>query len=370
MARKPTVYDVAREADVSIATVSRVLRTPERVRPQTRQTVLNAISLLGYLPSGSARSLAARRTNSIGLFLPNIDQLDQIGEFELTSDDAADMVIDPPRGQEDNTDSLYFDEVLRGCELESWRQGLSLMVSIGLRGKGDDIPQLVNSMSEKVDGLIVLARSVPDAVLAFLRKRLPVVMIASTPANQENEFDLVRVSNRKGMYVLVRHLVEEHGVTSMAYVAGTDDSPDNGKRYEGFCEGLRSEGLEPSAAPIYRGQFSQSSAYQITRSLIRQGTLPRALVCANDQMALGTLRALSEAGVDVPGQVIVTGFDGIKETAVSRPRLTTVRQPMVDLGRAAVSTLVKRLEDPDSPPISTELPVRVELRESCEGAMD
>ena len=369
MARKPTVYDVAREADVSIATVSRVLRTPEKVRPETRQTVLKAINLLGYLPSGSARSLAARRTNTIGLFLPNIDQLDQISDFELVTEDAADIVVDPPHAQENNSDSLYFDEVLRGCELESWRQGLSLMVSIGLRGKDGDIPQLINSMSEKVDGLIVLARSVPDSVLAFLCKRLPVVMIANAPVSQESEFDLVRVSNRKGMYTLVRHLFEKHQVRRMAYMTGMDDSPDNGKRYEGFCEGLRSEGLEPSAAPIYRGQFSQSVAYRIAASLVRQGTLPQALVCANDQMALGVLRALSDAGISVPDQVIVTGFDGIKEAAVSQPRLTTVRQPMVDLGRAAVSTLVRRLGSPEDPPISTELPVKVQLRESCEGTM-
>ena len=243
------------------------------------------------------------------------------------------------------------------------------MVSIGLKGKDGDIPQLINSMSEKVDGLIVLARSVPESVLAFLRKRLPVVMIANAPVSQESGFDLVRVSNRKGMYTLVRHLYEKHQVRRMAYMTGMDDSPDNGKRYEGFCEGLRSEGLEPSAAPIYRGQFSQSVAYQIAASLARQGTLPQALVCANDQMALGVLRALSDAGISVPDQVIVTGFDGIKEASASQPRLTTVRQPMVDLGRAAVSTLVKRLNSPDDPPISTELPVKVQLRESCEGTL-
>ena len=86
-------------------------------------------------------------------------------------------------------------------------------------------------------------------------------------------------------------------------------------------------------------------------------------------MALGVLRALSDAGISVPDQVIVTGFDGIKEASASQPRLTTVRQPMVDLGRAAVSTLVKRLNSPDDPPISTELPVKVQLRESCEGTL-
>ncbi|MCI1831912.1 MAG: LacI family transcriptional regulator [Bifidobacterium sp.] len=367
MAKKPTVYDVAREADVSIATVSRALRTPDSVRPRTRAAISRAIEQLGYVPSGSAQSLAERRTNTIGLFLPNIDELEHMSNFELESRDEARMVIDPPESEQQRPDSLYFDEVLRGCELESWRQGLSLMVNIGFGRPQSDVSRLVGTMSGKVDGLIILARSAPKQVLEFLHQRMPLVMIANAPSEHEEEFDVVRVSNRKGMSALVTHLVEAHHVSRLAYMAGPDDSPDNHKRYEGFCEGMRKKGLNPGAAPIYRGQFSQQTAYAITQGLIEQHALPQALVCANDQMGLGALHALTEAQICVPDTVIVTGFDGIQETETSRPRLTTVRQPMIDLGRAAVSTLVRRLGTPDGPPLSTELPVSVLLRESCEG---
>lgn len=370
MDKKPTVYDVAREAGVSIATVSRSLRTPNAVRATTRQAIRTAIDRLGYVPSGSAQSLAARRTNSIALFLPTIDELDSLSDFELATVDEANMVIDrPTHPVVARYDSLYFDTVLRGCELEAWHQGLSLVVSLGMGHSDADISHVVNDVSGKVDGIIVLARSIPDHMLEALHRRRPLVMIASSPTAHEGEFDLVRVSNRKGMSALVGHLLDAHHVTRIAYMTGPDDSPDSAKRYEGFCEALTLRGLNPAAAPIYRGQFSQRTAFDITSTLVEQDQLPEALICANDQMALGALTALRRAGIAVPDRVIVTGFDGITETDTSNPRLTTVKQPMLELGRAAVATLVKRVDTPDAPAMSTELPVTVLLRESSEGVL-
>lgn len=174
MDKKPTVYDVAREAGVSIATVSRSLRTPNAVRATTRQAIRTAIDRLGYVPSGSAQSLAARRTNSIALFLPTIDELDSLSDFELATVDEANMVIDRPTHHVvARYDSLYFDTVLRGCELEAWRQGLSLVVSLGMGHSDADISHVVNDVSGKVDGIIVLARSIPDHMLEALHRRRP-----------------------------------------------------------------------------------------------------------------------------------------------------------------------------------------------------
>nr|WP_274964010.1 LacI family DNA-binding transcriptional regulator [Bifidobacterium crudilactis] len=370
VAKKPTVYDVAEQAGVSIATVSRALRKPQSVRQTTRESIEAAIQLLGYVPSGSARSLAARRTGIIGLVLPNVDELETLGDFELMNHDTAEISVDRQVVGKSHRDSLYFDHVLRGCELESWSQGLSLMVSIGL-GRGEsDVNQLVHDMIGKVDGLIILARSVPDRLVESLYSRIPLVMVADAPIGGENKMDLVRVSNRKGMKTLVEHLVDAHQVSRFIYMAGPDDSPDNHKRYVGFQEGLAAKGISPESIPIYRGKFSRPTAKNITNDLIARGDLPQALVCANDQMALGALDALTQAGLHVPEDVIVTGFDGIEESDTSHPRLTTVRQPMVNLGRAAVSTVVKRIEHPDDPPYSTEMPVHVLLRESCEGPLD
>jgi LacI family transcriptional regulator len=340
------------------------------VRQSTRESIEVAIQQLGYVPSGSARSLAARRTGIIGLVLPNVDALETLGDFELTNHDTAEICIDRPVAGRSHRDSLYFDHVLRGCELESWSQGLSLMVSIGL-GRGEsDVNRLVHDMIGKVDGLIILARSVPDRLVESLYTRIPLVMVADAPVGGENKLDLVRVSNRKGMKTLVEHLVDAHHVSRFIYMAGPDDSPDNHKRYVGFQEGLAARDISPESVPIYRGKFSRPTAKKITNDLIARGDLPQALVCANDQMALGALDALAQADLHVPEDVIVTGFDGIEESDTSHPRLTTVRQPMVNLGRAAVSTVVKRIEHPDDPPYSTEMPVTVLLRESCEGPLE
>ncbi|GAA6122289.1 LacI family DNA-binding transcriptional regulator [Bifidobacterium psychraerophilum] len=370
MAKKPTVYDVAEQAGVSIATVSRALRKPESVRQATRESIETAVQQLGYVPSGSARSLAARKTGIIGLFLPNVDELETLSDFELTDHDTAEIHVDRPVTGRIHRDSLYFDHVLRGCELEAWSQGLSLMVSIG-QGRGEsDVNQMVHDMIGKVDGVIILARSVPDRLIESLVKRIPLVMVADAPIGGEKSMDLVRVSNRKGMCTLVEHLVDAHQIRSFIYMAGPDDSPDNHKRYVGFQEGLAARGISPESIPIYRGKFSRPTAKKITQDLIERGDLPQALVCANDQMALGALDALTQAGLRVPDDVIVTGFDGIEESDTSHPRLTTVRQPMVNLGRAAVSTVVKRIEHPDDPPYSTEMPVSVLLRESCEGVLE
>ena len=224
----------------------------------------------------------------------------------------------------DMCDRLYFDEVLRGSEIEAWHQGRSLLINIGLGHSEEDITALVSDMAGKVDGMVVLARSIPDATLAFLRRRIPVVMVANAPQDDLPNADLVRVSNRKGMKTLVNHLIDAHHVDSFAYIAGPDDSPDNHKRYEGFQEALSFHGINPATAPIYRGQFRSHLAHDITADLIKRRRLPRALVCANDQMALGAIQALNEAGIAIPDDVIVTGFDDIKETTSVVPRLTTV----------------------------------------------
>ncbi|MFT8358241.1 LacI family DNA-binding transcriptional regulator [Bifidobacterium aquikefiri] len=366
--KKPTVYDVAKEAGVSIASVSRALRKPESVRPATRELIDRAIERLGYVPSGSAQSLAARRTGVIGLFMSNLDELDDLQDFTLSSVDDARVKIDPTHHTDyHRNDSLYYDQVLRGCELETWRRGLSLMVNLGLDRNEKGLTQLAGEMAGKVDGLIVMARSVPDSTLEFLKRRVPVVMVADAPSDNEAGYDLVRVSNRKGMRKLVQHLIDTHHVDDFAYIAGPDDSPDNHKRYVGFCEGLRSRDINPETVPIYRAGFSFAVARTITLDMVTRHKIPRALVCANDQMALGVCKALTDSNIRIPQDVIVTGFDGIKESETNAPRITTVSQPMRNLGRAAVSTMVQRLENPDAEPYAIELPVTLLLRESSEG---
>ena len=358
-----TVYDVAEHAGVSIATVSRVLRRPGDVRASTRVRVLASVQELGYVPSASARSLAARRTGVVGLFFPSIDDEDDQTEAVFEQDTLVRLVVDMPDTGEVRAPNLYFDEVLRGSEREAWRHGFALMVGVG---RGSDPAAMVNDIAGRVDGMAVLARSVPDELLDHVSRRIPVVLIAGP--RRGDDYDHVSVSNTEGMRALTEHLLDRHQVTDPVYVGGPADSPDDAERYLGFRQALEAAGLDPAALPVLRGNFSRVEARTIAAELLTAGTLPRALVCGNDQMALGMLDVFGPAGVRVPEDVIVTGFDGIEAGRLSRPRLTTVHQPMADLGRAAMRAMLSRLEHPDQPPITSRLPVKVLLRESSEGS--
>lgn len=365
MSKAATVYDVADRAGVSIATVSRVLRSPDAVRPVTRERVLDAVTALGYVPSGSARGLAERRTGVLGLYFPGFDAAEEAPALDVLSDHAGrtppfTIVQDAAEAETAHPSMLFLDEVLRGAELEAWKQGFVLMVGVG---RHDPDRSTVRDMAGRVDGLVVLARSVPDEVLARLARRIPVVVL-SGPARGDT-YDHVSVSNAEAMAELTRRVLEHTGDTPPAFLAGPADSPDGVERWEGFSAAISAAGIPLDDVTLLRGDFTRASGRRAAETLIADG-LPTALMSANDQMALGALDAFRSAGVRVPEDLVVTGFDGIEAAALSRPRLTTVRQPMIELGRAAVQVLARRLEHPDSGPVAVRLPLEIIVRESSQ----
>lgn len=360
MSRAATVYDVADRAGVSIATVSRVLRSPEAVRPVTRERVLDAVAALGYVPSGSARGLAERRTGVLGLYFPGFDAADDAPALDVLS--AGGRAAPPFTVVADGTDPdahtsmLFLDEVLRGAELEAWKQGFVLMVGVG---RDDPDRSTVRDMAGRVDGLMVLARSVPDDVLANLARRIPVVVLSGPPRG--DDYDHVTVSNAEAMGELTRHVLAQVGAGDVVFLAGPADSPDGEQRREGVMAAVAAAGRAP--VDVIRGDFTRASGRRAAEELLRTG-VPSALIAANDQMALGALDVFRAGGVRVPEDVLVTGFDGIEATALSVPPLTTIRQPMIELGRAAVQVLARRLEHRDAPPLTARLPLRILLRDS------
>ncbi|WP_314095957.1 LacI family DNA-binding transcriptional regulator [Microbacterium foliorum] len=365
MSRKATVYDVAERAGVSIATVSRVLRQPDAVRPATRERVLDTVSELGYVPSGSARGLAERRTGVLGLYFPGFDAsedapvLDVLAEGQsarpsfTVEQRTADAGVPQPT-------MLFLDEVLRGAELEAWKQGFVLMIGVG---RDDPGRETVRDIAGRVDGLMVLARSVPDDVLARLARRIPVVVL-SGPARGDS-YDHVTVDNAEAMAELTRLVLAQADPGGIAYLGGPADSPDGAQRWDGFAAAVAEAGLTLDDVTVLRGDFTRASGHAAAQTLIVGGA-PAVLVAANDQMALGAIDAFRSAGIRVPEDVRVTGFDGIEAAALSRPALTTVRQPMIDLGRAAVQLLSRRLEQPDADPMTVRLPLQIIVRESSQ----
>lgn len=360
MRRPPTVYDVAERAGVSIATVSRYFRSPDAVRAVTRDRVRVAVADLGYVPSESARGLAERRTGTIGLYFAGYDDVPEL--LEPADEPPAPTVRVDDDDRTLTEADLYQFEVIRGAEIEAWRQGFAVTIAVPRGGAAE---QAVESLAGRVDGLIALAGAVPADRLERLARRLPVVVLAGDPGTREH--DVVGSDSRGGMRALTEHLLAEHGLTDLHFVAGPPASPDSGARFAGFRAALEAAGLPVPDVPTTHGDFTRPGGRAVGHAYLEAGTIPRggALVCANDQMALGVLDVLVRAGVRVPEDVVVTGFDGIDSSALATPRLTTVRQEVLDVGRVAVRTVLHRLADRDAPVRSRLLGVEVLLRDSC-----
>lgn len=363
MPKGPTVYDVAERAGVSIATVSFAFRRPEKVKASTREVVLAAARELGYVPSASARGLAHGRTRALGLFAFEYLLVSADQPLVLPGTDppvpAPATAVGPDVDDNFRLFPLYVDEVQRGVELECWRRGYALMV--GGRGHAD-LETVLADIAGRVDGLAVFPHTVPSDVLGRIAWRIPVVEMSENP--HDDALNHVTVDNVAGMRALTDHLITVHGLRDFAFVGDTAGS-DQLARFQGFQAALGAAGLPvPHSSIAHPGGVIRQAAI-IVGDLRATGDVPDALVCATDQEALALMDELRLAGVDVPRDVAVTGFDGIAAGRIIRPTLTTVRQPMEQMGRAVVDILINQLETPGQPPMIRQLPVRVLLRESC-----
>ena len=325
-----TVYDIARQAGVSTATVSRVLHGSSLVRPETRQRVVDVIERLGFVPNGSAQGLSMRRRDIIGLVA-----------LERGADE-----IDIERSSQ-----LYVDEIVHAVEGVLRGTEISLLLSFGPRG--ESFQRRIQTLSGKVDGLLMAEDVLPTSQLVALAKRVPLVLIARSAG--ATGLDAITVDNSGGVRAAVTHLTGVHGYRRLCFVGGPADSPDAEQRLAAFDEAVRAAdgcGAEP---PVH-GDFSEASGSTAARALLARGAQPEAVVCANDQMAIGLMREFRRSGVDVPGRVAVTGFDDIYPARLTDPPLTTVSQPLRELGTRAARRLLDRIGAAAFPPAAEVLP--------------
>lgn len=368
MTKAPTVYDVAKLAGVSIATVSFTFRQPHKVRESTQEAVRTAARALGYIPSSSARGLAGGRTGALGIFSYYF-LLDMSTPRATTASKLrmADVPGGPGGPGEEGLDGespnddfrlfpLYLDEVQRGFELECWRRGYALMMGGGSHTGSESA---VTDIAGRVDGLAVFPSTVPDDVLTAISRRVPVVQISGpTP---DDRVSRVGVDNVAAMRDLAAHLLEVHGLQDLQFVDGPISEDEVRARFNGVRSALRDAGLPQPRTPL----AAPDGPRALVADLVARDALPQALMCVNDPEALDLLDALRDAGIDVPGRVAVTGFDGIAAGRVSSPTLTTVQQPMEAMGAAAVDLLIVRIDDPSARPPFRSLPAHVRLRGSC-----
>ncbi len=339
-----TLYDVARLAGVSTATVSRVVHGQDRVREATRIRVAQAIEELGYVPDGAAQSLSRRRKDVIGIVCVERE----IEHFDI-----------------ENVGLLYYDEVLRGVEALIRDNNWSLLITfMQAEDVGEPDFRRLDALSGKVDGILIGEGFVASRYIERLAARVPVVVIAGTPG--ERAADVVAADNFSGSAAIVTHLIDDHGRRRLFHVDGPPNSPDAGQRRLALEHVLRSHPQGQLVGSI-QGIFSVRSGEQAGEELLarHRGALPEAVVCANDQMAIGVLRAFAAAGVRVPDEVAVTGFDDIYPSSLFDPPLTTVYQPMRMLGERACARVLERIADRSLSPTIELLPTELVLRSSC-----
>ena len=341
----PTIYDVARAAGVSIASVSRVLNGQRNPRQETRERVLAAVADLGFVPDGAARALSARLKEVVGVIVrrPAADM-----DEDLFADEAESL--------------QYPDLINRGIETAAQRRGFDLLIrSVGITEHDPGGRTL--ALARKSDGLILHDRVLEPEQMDRLSRQLPIVTLAgyATPTTAN-----VHGDNKAGMRQLARHLLRDHGYLTLGYLGGYADSPDSIERREVLETEAAAADATVEYGPEWQGYYFASGGAQVIDQLLSAGhRLPRAIVCANDQTAFGVMSALRKHGISVPGQVAVTGFDDIPLARHLRTSLTTVRQPIKQMGTAAFDVLYSMLNRERLPARDIVLPTELIRRESC-----
>jgi LacI family transcriptional regulator len=343
----PTIYDVARVAGVSIASVSRVLNGQRNPRPETRDKVLQAVSELGFMPDGAARALSARLKEVVGVVVRR----------PLPSPASG-------GGFADEDENLQFTDIInRGIEVVAQRRDFDLLVRSVDTSDHHDTGRRIFALARKSDGLILHDRVLDPRQLDRLSRQVPVVTLIGLPTPTTAN---VRGDSEAGMRELTRHLIADHGYRTIGYLSGHADSPDSMARLTAVTAEVAAAGATLVTGPAWEGNYSAAGGARVIDRLLASGeTLPQAIACANDQTAIGVMHALARHGISVPGQVAVTGFDDIPVARHLNPRLTTIRQPIGDLGATAFETLYSMINNEDPRGRDIVLPTRLVRRESC-----
>lgn len=317
-----TIRDVARHADVSIATVSRVMRDSEGVRPGTRDRVIAAAKELEYTPSQLGRQLAERRHAANGIVFPDLS-------------------------------GPYYAEVVLGYEAVASELRRSVLI-LSTHGRSD-ADTAVRQMADRCDGVVILGRTVSDEVVEALAGRgIPLVLVARPPIGS---VDSVNAENRDSAVALGEHLLD-NGARRITFVGDPDNSPDVAERWEGLQQAVSGR---PDASLDLEAveELDEVAGGRVADGFVSR-PLPDAFACANDELALGLLGRLQAAGVDVPGTVLVTGWDDVM--AARYAGLTTVRQPMRALGATAARLLDELIVGDRTEPRHELLPTRLVVR--------
>lgn len=328
-----TLDDIARKAGVSRATVSRVINGGENVREETRKQVMEVIQQINFQPNVAARSLAAGRTNVIGLVIP-------AGVSAIFADPYFPLLI---QGVTTTCNARDYSVMLWLAEPEYERRMIRQVLHSGL-----------------LDGVLVSSMLLDDPIVRALHaSNKPFILVGRHPFLDVNYID---VDNVNGAREATLHLLRL-GYKKVATITGPQNMIAGQDRLEGYRRALKERGAPYRPELVAEGDFSETGGYTAMRKLIPQR--PDAVFVATDVMAEGAMRALREAGLRVPQDVALVGYDDMPNAARMSPPLTTIRQPTQRMGALAVDALIDIIQNPSAPKRRIVLPVELVIRESC-----
>jgi LacI family transcriptional regulator len=328
---KVTIVEVAAEAGVSFGTVSRVINNDIHVKPETRERVLETMERLHFVANRQARGLAGGKSNIVGMLVPDLG-------------------------------TGYIGEIIRGIDSELGVAGYDMMLYTTHRTAAKEASYVANLAQNMVDGLLlVLPRNPADYTGALTRRKFPFVLIDHQGTGKD--CPAVGATNWQGAYNATDYLIKL-GHKRIGFITGWLDLGAAVDRLEGYKTALRTNHIPFDPELVYEGTFDQPDGYTGTKRFLDLENPPTAIFASNDVMAMAAMDAVRERGLKAPEDISILGFDDIPQASRVRPALTTVRQPLEQMGRVATQMLLEILKHPENKPDRIELPTELIIRDS------
>jgi LacI family transcriptional regulator len=304
-----TIKDIAKKAGVSYATVSRAIGNKYGVKPETREKIEAVARQLGYTPNGIARGLVSKQTNTIGLIIPDIN-------------------------------NPFFPMVVRGIEEVAHAHGYSIFLCNSDYDVQRERHYLSLLIEKRVDGIILMPGGDPHDQGPANTNEVPMVFVCREIFEADKSF--VVIDDERGGFLATKHLIEQ-GYGSIGFIGSTNQDSTTGVRFRGYQLAFKKFGIPLNDAYIIAGDFKWEIGHRIVTEMIAQKKAPRAIFAENDFMALGIIQGVQEAGLKIPNDIAIVGFDDIPFATFPGINLTTIRQPKYKMGKIAANILMDQI---------------------------
>lgn len=327
-----TIYDVAREAGVSMATVSRVVNGNPNVKPTTRKKVSEAIKRLGYRPNAVARGLASKKTTTVGVIIPDIS-------------------------------SVFFSELARGIEDIATMYKYNIILCNSDQNKDKEIRLIQTLLGKQVDGIVFMGGKIAEEhIEEFKQSSVPIVLAATV--DEQNQIPSVNIDYEQAVFEAVSHLIET-GHREIGFINGPLEVPINGKyKLNGYKRALAEHDIPFDETLLSVGDYTYESGKETTEQFLNQEVKPTAIFVDSDEMAIGAIHEIQDEGKKVPNDIEVISSENTRLVQMVRPTLSSIAEPTYDIGAVAMRLLTKLMNNEKVESSTVVLPHRIDFRNS------